>query len=151
MSEKKRKEFEVLYADARDSFGSQYNLMDQCEAYCVNDVLVLRESCKIMKAQFMIMFPGIDPFNQPTNPSAVKRGFQVHYLQPDTIGAIPVSGYGNKHNQSTKALEWLTFLEGELDARMQTCRSRVGEKYTGHLPVDGYDPETKHVYQFHGR
>lgn len=52
----------------------------------------------------MIMFPGIDPFNQPINPSAVMLGFQVHYLQPETIEVIPVSGYANKRNQSTKAL-----------------------------------------------
>lgn len=41
LPEKKRREFEIWYAEARDSFGSQYKIMDQCKAYCVNDVLVL--------------------------------------------------------------------------------------------------------------
>lgn len=150
MSIKKRSEFDAWYDTAVTEFKDQYNLMDQCEAYCINDVLVLRECCKITKTQFMTMFPGIDPFNQPTNPSAVMLGFQVHYLRPNTISVIPTSGYGNKHNQSNKALEWLATTEGETDARLQTCRSAAGEKYIGRLPVDGYDPENKIVYQFHG-
>lgn len=59
----------------------------------------------------MLMFLGTDPFDQLTNSSAVMLGFQMHYLQPDTIGVIPDARYGNKHKQSTKALEWLAALE----------------------------------------
>lgn len=57
------------------------------------------------------MVPEIDTFDQSTNRSAVILGFQVHYLQPDTIGVIPNAGYGNKYNQSTEALQWLVTLE----------------------------------------
>lgn len=92
------------------------------------------------------MFPGIDPSNQPTNPSAVTLGFQVHYSQSETIGVIPVSGYGKKHGQNIKALDWLAAIEGEMDTCLQTCRFAAAEKYIGHLPVDGCDADNKHVY-----
>lgn len=52
-----------------------------------------------------------------------------------------MSWYGNKHNQSIKALEWLATVEGETDRRFQTCRLAAGGKYIDHLPVDGYDPK----------
>lgn len=111
MTAKKRLEFDNWYSAAVQEFGDNYCLMDECEKYCKNDVLVLRECCKISQKNFMEMFPEIDPFDQPTNPSAVMLGFQVHYLQPTTIGIIPNAGYGNKHNQSTSALEWLACIE----------------------------------------
>lgn len=150
MSLKKRTTFGEWYNVARHEFSNQYSLMDQYEEYCVNDVLVLRECCRITKTQFMSMFPKIDPLDQPTNFSAGMLGFLAHYLVSDTIGVIPVSGCSNKYNQSTKALEWLATLEGKLDTTLQTCRSSAVKKYVGHLPVGGYYPERHHVYQFHG-
>lgn len=35
------------------------------------------------------MFQDIDPFDQPTDPSAVMLRFQTHYLQIESIGLIP--------------------------------------------------------------
>lgn len=81
MSSKKRADFEKWYAKAADETGNEYCLMDECEKYCKNDVLVLRECCRFTKTNFMLMFPDIDLFHQPTNPSAVMLGFQFHYLQ----------------------------------------------------------------------
>lgn len=96
------------------------------------------------------MFPEIDPFGQPTNPSAVMLSFQVHFLKPETIGIIPTFDYENKHYQSAKALEWLTYTENSEGIHLQTCRSAAGEKYIGYSPVDGWDLQNNSVHQFHG-
>lgn len=168
MSTKERAEFNVWYENAQARFGDKYCLMGGCETYCRNDVLVLGECCRITRPNFMLMFPGIDLFDQPTNSSAVMLGFQVHYLQLDTIGVISNVGYGNKHNQSTKAMEWLAVIEAKHGnsrklwsihqtymvsfflSVLQTCRSSGGEKYIGNIPLDGWDSVNKVAFQFHG-
>lgn len=113
MSSKKRLEFDAWYANALIEFEDKYCSMDECEKYCKNDVLLLRKCCGITRTNFMLMFSGIDPSYQPTNSSAEMLGFQVHYLRPSTIGVISNAGYGNKHNQSTKTMEWLAVTEAK--------------------------------------
>lgn len=99
------------------------------------------------RVQFMIMFPETDVFKSIHLPLGGSARL------PNTVLADQnhwrVSGYEKEHNQSPKALEWLTLLENGLHTHLQTCRSPAGEKYIGHLRVDGYD-HTKEVYQFHG-
>ncbi|XP_055339072.1 uncharacterized protein LOC129588733 [Paramacrobiotus metropolitanus] len=147
MDPKKKKEFDEWYAEKQLKV---YNLKDELDLYCTNDVLVLRECCKITQKSFEELFPGIQCFEQPTNPSAVMLGFQVHFLAEKCIGIMPSSGYGSRHNQSNKALEWMAHMERISGVKIQTCRSPGGEKRIKQFPVDGWDPVEKTVYQFHG-
>ncbi|XP_055334971.1 uncharacterized protein LOC129586016 [Paramacrobiotus metropolitanus] len=149
MSASKISEFEQWYTNAVHIFGNNYNLMDECEKYCVNDVLVLRECAKITRSSFTNLFPGLDPFDEPTNPSAVMKAFQVHYLQPETIGILPANGYGRAHNQSDKAIQWMTWFENRTGTEVRHARKLEGELYIGPYPVDGFD-EFGDVWQFYG-
>ncbi|XP_055345824.1 uncharacterized protein LOC129593479 [Paramacrobiotus metropolitanus] len=156
MSGKKFEEIEKWYDEAVNTFGNNYNLLEECKKYCVNDVLVLRECCRITRKNFMDMFPGIDPFDSVTNPSAVLLAFQVHYLKPNTIGIIPPGGYGGRQNQSFKGFQWLSHIERQLQEKqpedfLQTARSAAGEKLLDDkICVDGFWEPTGTCYQFYG-
>lgn len=53
--------------------------------------------------------------------------------------------------QSTKAIKWLEYESEKRNAHIHHLRrGHGGERYIGNLPVDGYDPKTKTVCQFHG-
>jgi len=147
MPEPKKIEFDVWYSTKE--MEGVYNLSEECDKYCLNDVLVLRECLKIKRRAFMDSF-GIDCFDLVTAPSAVCLGFQYKYLKSNTIGIVPAAGYGSSHNQSAKALEYIAQLEVDEGRTYQTCRSAAGEAYCGGLPVDAFHAPSGTVVQFHG-
>ncbi|KAK3741403.1 hypothetical protein QZH41_018043, partial [Actinostola sp. cb2023] len=67
------------------------------------------------------------------------------------IGIIPQGGYTPRDIQSLKAKKWLWGLEQQTPGlRLHTCYSVEGETAILGAKVDGYDPKTRTVYQFHG-
>ena len=92
--------------------------------------------------------------------SACNKYWRMHHLEPNTIAVEPPRGWrGANTNQSVKALQWLYFKEKDIvkqgasadhirhvrNGGEQTVRTAVTSYF-----VDGYDPLTRTVYEFHG-
>ena len=92
--------------------------------------------------------------------SACNLYWRKHHLTPDTIAVEPLGGWrGAQVNQSLKALQWLYYQEHQIpkegasadrirhvrNGGEQSVRTIVNSYF-----VDGYDPLTRTVYEFHG-
>ena len=92
--------------------------------------------------------------------SACNLYWRKHHLTPDTIAVEPLGGWrGAQVNQSLKALQWLYYQEHQIPkqgARADRIRHvRNGDEQSirtiaNSYFVDGYDPLTRTVYEFHG-
>jgi G:T-mismatch repair DNA endonuclease (very short patch repair protein) len=74
-------------------------------------------------------------------------------LNEETIGQIPVQGYGGNVNQSTIALYWLRGVAEKLREQGLVFSSKLsadGERCILGRFVDGYCETTITIYQFHG-
>jgi aspartate ammonia-lyase len=61
------------------------------EAYCQDDVTVLRQACTVFRREFMEI-GNVDVFTESvTIASACNK--VLRFLRPDTIGLIPTGGY----------------------------------------------------------
>ena len=81
------------------------------EAYCQDDVTVLRQECQVFKRDFL-QVGNTDVFNESeTIASAFNTVLRKIFLKPDTIGFIPTGGYSGNINYSEKALMWLVYRE----------------------------------------
>lgn len=116
-------------ADERSKFLSWYqtqvdnnkrfNLQDELENYCKQDVNILRLACLKFRKIFLTE-NGIDPFLQcVTIASACMKTFRKNFIKEDTIGIIPAGGYRLKDKQSKIALKWLRWLEHSLGKNIQ--------------------------------
>ena len=122
------------------------------EAYCQDDLTVLREACTIFRREF-IEIGNVDVITESvTIASACNKVLRKRFLQPNTIGLIPTGGYSCNVNQSKKALIWLVHRE-----RTDGCKishGRNGREFRlpelPSLSVDGYCHETRTVYEFQG-
>ncbi|CAH3126339.1 unnamed protein product, partial [Porites lobata] len=92
--------------------------------------------------------------------SACNLYWRKHHLTPDTIAVEPLGGWrGAQVNHSLKALQWLYYQEhllpkeGASADRIRHVRNggeqSVRTSVDSHF-VDGYDPVTRTVYEFHG-
>ena len=120
--------------------------------YCESDVRLLKEGCLTFKRDFEAE-AGFDPFEQMTIASACNRYLRTHCLEPGTIAVEPLQGWGGrKVNQSPPAFKWLTWEGHVLDKTLRHAhhggefRPLPGRHYT----VDGYNEETRTVYEFDG-
>ena len=92
--------------------------------------------------------------------SACNLYWRKHHWTPNTIAVEPLGGWrGAKVNQSLKALQWLYYQEHQIpkpgasadrirhvrNGGEQSVRTSVDAYF-----VDGYDPLTRTVYEFHG-
>ena len=122
------------------------------EAYCQDDVTVLRQACTVFRREF-IEIGNFDVFTESvTIASACNKLLRKRFLKPNTIGLIPTGGYSCNVKQSKKALMWLVHRE-----RTDGCRishGRNGREFRlpelPNLSVDGYCRETRKVYEFLG-
>ncbi len=146
MKPARKAEFDQWYAE---QLNRPYDIRKEIEAYVRNDVLVLRECCKIQRSACKTEH-GLDIYDSITSPAATLLAFRANYLKDGEIAVMPNHGYGSKHNQSGAALEWLAHVESRKKITLHTVRSATGEATIGGLSVDGWHPGTGTVYQFHG-
>ena len=120
------------------------------EAYCQDDVTVLRQACQLFIRQFL-QVGNIGVFQETvTIASVCNNVLRKRFLKPDTIGLIPTGGNSGNVNYSKKALMWLVYRE-QLDG-CRIMHGRNGGEYRfpalPRLSVDGFCEETNIVYEF---
>ena len=153
MSSKKKEEFEVWY---REEAAKQhpFDLKEELLAYCHSDVALLKAGCH----KFIQEFKSIAGFNPMekcvTIAAACNRYWRRKHLPLDLIAVEPSSGWrGARMNHSKASLEWLMWQEYNTGSRIQHARNggeyRIPVGPTSYF-VDGYDAQTRTVYEFHG-
>ena len=128
--------------------------------YCKSDVALLKAGCEAFQQEFQQQ-AGFNPMQTCiTIASACNKYWRMHHLEPNTIGVEPLRGWrGANVNQSLKALQWLYLKEKEI-VKQEGSSDRIrhvrngGEQSVRTLTnwyfVDGYDPVTRTIYEFHG-
>ena len=128
--------------------------------YCKSDVALLKAGCEAFQQEFERQ-AGFNPMAKCiTIASACNLYWRKHHLTPDTIAVEPLGGWrGAQVSQSLKALQWLYYQEHQIPKqgasadRIQHVRNG-GEQSIRTIAnsyfVDGYDPLTRTVYEFHG-
>jgi len=111
MSEAERREFLIWYEGQKEAVFDNRRVL---EAYCQNDVTVLRQECRVFKREFM-QIGNIEVFLEAiTFASACNKVLRKRFLKSDTVGLIPTGGYSGNVNSSKKALMWLVYREGAI-------------------------------------
>jgi len=125
------------------------------EAYCESDVKLLKAGCQKFRQEFE-QKADFDPMEKcVTIASACNRFWRKKLVPLNTIASRPPRGWhGARSNQSVKALKWLAWQEHSLQHtdqgdRIRTVRNGGEIRLANHL-VDGYNPTTQTVYEFHG-
>ncbi|CAH3146220.1 unnamed protein product, partial [Porites lobata] len=128
--------------------------------YCKSDVALLKAGCEAFQQEFERQ-AGFNPMAKCiTIASACNLYWCKHHLTPNTIAVEPLGGWrGAQVNQSLRALQWLYYQEhlipkeGASTDRIRHVRNG-GEQSVRTIAnsyfVDGYDPLTRTVYEFHG-
>ena len=129
-------------------------------AYCQSDVALLKAGCIKFQQEFQSQ-AGFNPMAKCiTIASGCNLYWRKHHLTPNTIAIEPLRGWrGANTNQSLKALQWLHYQEHQI-AKEGASPDRIhhvrngGEQSVRTIAnsyfVDGYDPLTRTVYEFHG-
>jgi len=154
MSAKKKAEFEQWYQEKVDN-DYHFVLREEMEAYCESDVKLLKAGCQKFRQEFK-QKADFDPMEKcVTIASACNRFWRKKLVPINTTASRPPRGWhGARSNQSVEALKWLAWQEHSLQRtgqgdRILTVRNGGEVRLAGHL-VDGYDPTTRTVYEFHG-
>ena len=141
MKPQARADFEKWHDENRDKV---FNFKAELISYCRMDVQILLHAVQ----QFRLLFiraSGIDPMTRCfTLASAAIETFRARFLPEQAIGITPLGGYFMKRNNSTAATAWLDHLQHE------SCVTIYREKRIGKYFADGFDPNTRTVYEFLG-
>ena len=154
MKPKTRKAFETWYATELTK-NTEYILWEELTKYCHSDVMVLKTACEKFIAEFKEE-AGFNPMEKcATIASACNLFWRRELVPKDTIAIEPTGGWrGAQMNQSVVALEWLCFEDYKLGHnKIKHVRSGGEQSIPVEgkiLKVDGYNPGTNTVYEFHG-
>jgi len=156
MSVKKKAEFERWYQEKVQT-NYRFVMRREMEAYCESDVKLLKAGCQKFRQEFQ-QKADFDPLEKCiTIASACNRFWRKKIVPPKTIASQPPRGWhGAQSNQSIKALKWLAWEEHQLRLQHPSPSDRIrsvrnmGEQRVANYLVDGYDPTTQTVYEFHG-
>ena len=163
MKEKKKKAFQTWHAEQKrrcDEEGYVFDFLQELEDYCHSDVQLLQEGCEAFAREFESQ-AGFNPFEQcVTIASACNDYWRKHCLPVEQIAVEPARGWhGAQTNQSIVALEWISYLESQIPKvpgepeHIHHVRNGGEQRLVTHTDsrlVDGYDPHTNKVYEFHG-
>ncbi|XP_018578193.1 uncharacterized protein LOC108916427 [Anoplophora glabripennis] len=117
--------------------------------YCISDVEILTAACLKFRQQLMEM-GNICPYTEAcTIASACNKVYRRNFLKPNTISIIPKGGYRWRDNQSKIAIQWLVWEEHTRGLNISHAAKDKEARVAG-VKVDGYNPETKQVFEFHG-
>ncbi|KAK3701805.1 hypothetical protein QZH41_005164 [Actinostola sp. cb2023] len=147
----KEEDAEKLRLWHTEQLGKTFHLQEELKHYCQQDVILLKRGVLEARRIFLDV-TGFDPFVKCiTLASACMWSYRYRFMPPNSIGIIPQGGYTPQDIQSLKAKKWLWRLEQQTPGlRLHTCYSVEGETSILGAKVDGYDPKTRTVYQFHG-
>lgn len=126
-----------------------FNMKEELESYCTNDVLILMMACLKFRKMFLEECK-VCPFTEAcTIASACNKVYRRNFLKPNTIGIIPRGGYRLRDNQSEVAFQWLIFEEKKRNINIKHAAKQKEVKLNG-IRVDGYCEETNQIFQMHG-
>ena len=148
MSEKDRNEFFKWYNAKVDS-GAVFDFRREMEEYCRSDVDILRRGCACFRRELKNV-SGLDPFAEAcTIAQACSKVWRKNHMPEDCIAIVPPEGYPNQKNYSIKALRWIQSLAKKNGIEIRHALNGGEQKIHGHY-VDGYHPESKTIFEFHG-
>ena len=157
MSPQRKEEFDKWYNEKvseRYIFNFQHELL----TYCQSDVRLLKQGCMKFHSQFHEICSFNPMVHCITIASACNVAYRKNWMPKNKITIEPVCGWRPNHNQSHAALKWLYWEESKLHKtnhlpRIAHARNK-GERRivngTQRLLVDGYDAQTRTVYEFQG-
>ena len=159
MSAKNKAALETWHAD-QVRRNVVYDFKKELEEYCHSDVDILQRGCEAFCEEFQA-HADFNPFVECyTIASACNRYWRKTHMPEDTIAVQPPQGWrGARVNQSMGALQWLYYQEsllpkpGAAADRIKHVRNGGEQKLlteNGFVFVDGYDPQTRTVYEFMG-
>ncbi|KAL9977100.1 hypothetical protein ACROYT_G014471 [Oculina patagonica] len=140
MSGKERQEFLRWYEEKKNN-DFTFDFQKEIVEYCRSDVDILRRCCLHFK-QLMEETCNLDPFKYCiTIASACNYVFRQEFLEEETIGLVPPQRYQPARKQSVPVP-----VSG---ARILHALNGGEQRIDGNY-VDGYDPDTKIIYEFMG-
>lgn len=148
-SEKERTEF-IKWHTERVESNDEFNNRNELIKYCQLDVTILRLACMQFQ-KTLYAATGVDPFNGPiTIAGTCLEVFKSKHLTAETIGIVPAHGYRGVDNQSTKALQWLSWMAHRFNIKIETAANGRENRLPNGIRVDGYDRANRTVYEFLG-
>ncbi|XP_018370538.1 PREDICTED: uncharacterized protein LOC108766020 [Trachymyrmex cornetzi] len=154
MKPEEREHF-IKWHDDMTQSGFLFYFQREIVKYCRNDVDILRRACLAFRKIFLER-GSVCPFVECTTIAATcMKVFRRSFLHGKEIGVIPVGGYRYRDNHSHKAVQWLVWMERELNLRISHA-GRGREFRIAGTPVDGYyetdlgNETQRYVLQFHG-
>ena len=126
MTKEGKEKFEMWYEEEKAK-GIQFHLREELEAYCINDVQLLREGCLTFQRDFrkrtrFCTFEQItiaSAYNQDLRLNRMEENtiafsnqdLRLNRMEENTIASEPLYGWLLDVNHSKVAMEWLTFEE----------------------------------------
>ncbi|XP_059489271.1 uncharacterized protein LOC132204662 [Neocloeon triangulifer] len=146
-----REEFLKWYEETNKELaesGSTWNFRENIKHYCKNDVRILRIAA--LKFREMIRLFRIEPFLESLTMASLTHEIykRNHYLN-GAIGILPKND-SYRGSQSKEGQKYLTYVEKFMGIKNLQHAGNGKEKVIGGAPVDGFDPDTGTIYQFHG-
>ena len=158
MMAKKKEELTHWHAD-QVRRNVPFHFKQEMIEYCKSDVALLKAGHEVFQQEFEQQ-AGFNPMAKcMTIASPCNLYWCKHHLTPDTIAVEPLGEWrGANVNQSLKALQWLYYQEhlipkqGASADHIRHVRNGVKQSVrtiVNSYFVDGYDPLTRTVYEFH--
>ena len=153
MDEEKKNACEDWHAE-QVAKGEVWNFQQELLSYCESDVKLLKEGC-LKFAEDTQQDAGFNPLTQCITIASTTHYFwRNHQMEPKTIAVEPPHGWGGlKTCQSKVVFQWLFHKDKQLGGNRIKHARNGGEQVIpikrGKVRVNGYDPLTKTVYEFH--
>ncbi|XP_056022017.1 uncharacterized protein LOC130054931 [Ostrea edulis] len=139
---------EAFYTWYHQQEGKVFDFQKEFLAYCISDVDILRRCCAHFKSTLFDLVE-VDPFQESiTFASTANLAYRRGFMDENTIAIIPNMGYRPARRYSAKACRWLAWLEHQHHC-IRHARNG-GEVTLRPYTVDGYDEESRIVYEFYG-
>ena len=156
MSTKKKQAVEKWH-DEQVVKGKTWNFKTELLAYCQSDVKLLKEGC-LMFAKDFEQECGFNPLKENiTIASACHNYWRNSQMIPYSVAIEPPHGWsGITPAQSKVGFQWLYIEDLKLGGENRIKHAANGGEHTimiprwGKVHVDGYDTQTRTVYEFHG-
>jgi hypothetical protein len=147
MSVGERVEFLAWYEEQKSEVSDNRRVL---ESYCQDDITVLRQACRVLRGEFMLV-GNIDEFKESvTIASSCNEVSRKLFLKHDTIVLIPMGGYKGNVNYSNKTMMCLVYREQTDGCHIP--HGRNGREYwipeQPNLSVDGFCAETRLCMNF---
>jgi hypothetical protein len=142
MSISNRKAFYTWYEQRKDK---TFDFQKEFLYYCISDVDILRR-CSVQFKSTLYTVVRVDLFQESiTFASTANLAYRRGFMPFDTIAIVPNMGYQLLRRYSVKGCIWLSSLNSNI-----RHAGNGGEVTLGPSTVDGYDRESRTIYEFYG-